>query len=73
MDTPSEFAPGQRVRYIHIEAAAAGAWKVRFGCCDTPHTLTEVQIRRVRNNLADQCNACRIASVRAQPIKRRSA
>jgi hypothetical protein len=67
----SEITQCARVRYIHIIEPAPGGWKVRFRCCGTVHFRTDAQIRLVRVNLADQCTACRIKGLRAQPIKAR--
>lgn len=64
-------AVGQRVRYIEIIAGSVGGWTVRFTCCGTIHHRAKLQIARVRNNLSDQCDKCRIKSLRAQPIKQR--
>lgn len=60
-----------RVRYMDLIETRPGGWLVRFRCCRKRIFRTDTQIRRVRNNLADQCTDCRIKGLRAQPIKPR--
>lgn len=67
----AESQPSGRVRYMILLERRLGGWLVRYRCCGTEVFRTDVQIRRVRNKLADQCSNCRIKSLRAQPVKQR--